>query len=516
MNIVPTICPETFSVIAASLLTSFTEVSGVFYLNGSLFCMKDPKSELLVGSSMNAVPVGYVPFSMHTHPLIAYCTAFCNIGYPSGDDMRAWFVEALNNKGPPAIHICCAIEGTYILRVRPLNDAYNYSRLGQQIFSYFARYHNNRSTVDNSEIISPTEWVDICNKFKGSFVDDKLPDTTMFDCAFQPNVVEYSNNLYCGDLKGNCKMGKKTIHEFSKRYIDRNFYEMYNAEQVQTVCKQKSKCKTNNCDSKLQTVYQVGSKYETDLPKRNMTNMDMENFRYERDLYERMMNLLIPYSVKETYITLRQAYEILKLDEWLFSLSGLEKIKKDNKIIYVSSSNSPKVDILHEVHRQIERLCQQASRKRMFPNLVKYHTKDFVIAELPLHAWIMNKFGKYEYRRTNLLGLNRPENVGYGELVSKCKGWEGGAQRNCTSNCDHKTLFLSFHAKDAHSLIIHELTHSLLEDHVYYSDNHMHPFHEYETELDNFTKKCGIVFTLESENVKSPRNSVHRINYKIL
>ena len=307
------ICEETFHIISASILSARNEISAEMVLNGNMVCIQESDSKFQKGDRMNAVSVGYVSFSMHTHPLIAYCTALCNIGYPSGDDMRAWFSEAYKNNGIPTIHYCCTIEGTYIVRVRPLRlfEEFNITRFKSKLFQYFAAYHNARSTEDSSDSITPTQWVDICNTVTPILIDDgikelekrdiengQLPNPnyykTLFDCHFIPHVVQFDSREYCGDVRANC----------SKGIPGKSFWEAYNGLKVQQVCEIANRRQHSQSDEGSQQDARLGKVwmdergvYTTDRNKKEtgkyylsqMSIDDYEDLIFEYEMYERIL-----------------------------------------------------------------------------------------------------------------------------------------------------------------------------------------------------------------------------------
>ena len=410
MPLFPLICEESFNIISASILAARNEISAEMVMNGHRVCIEQSESKFRQGDRMNAISVGYVSFSMHTHPLIAYCSALCNIGYPSGDDMRAWFSEAVKNNGIPTIHYCCTIEGTYIVRVRPLRlfQGFNVNSFKSKIFNFFAAYHNARSTEDtNSESISPTQWVDICNTVTPIIIDKDLegkpPDPnyykTLFDCWFIPHVVEFGGQKYCGDLGAKCT-GTVNKHK--------SFWEAYEGEKVEQVCRRADEGYQDSALASVQLdengIYTTDRSRECgkgdDAAKRyyksRMSTDDYEDLIFEYEMYERifavvkakskladllqegsndlegpvvsMLMDLKPFDVskistisdaallleKLSNNSLNQAYKNILIGQWFFSTSRMSTwVVREDGVASIFKVNQDKDEVMQNSARRL-------------------------------------------------------------------------------------------------------------------------------------------------------------------
>ena len=575
----PIVCKVTFDVIAASVLLGSNEISGAMQIEGEHVCLEHGNIE--EGSTMNAVSIGYAAFSFHSHPLIAYCSDGCSLGYPSADDFRAWLNEAFEEiEKLNALHYTICIEGTYIVRVRPIpnevNKNYYAKTCPRKLFQFFVRYHNRRSAKRfNPEAqINATEFCDIVNNVTWDDLGVKGMKRTVFDMIFRPHIVTYDGRRFCGSTYG-CGEG---IDAFYKYYIN---------TKVEKTCESLRKCHDRDgapggCKTELTKLQQAREEEEYDpiVPLRDA------DFYYEREIYSRLIAVMGSVKTKrqrrkarltnwktgQGHLTYSEAYDELQLDKWCFAkeytenpppvfektrdaiselvklvnlfgggntsafggeymdwvkacneteqvkqikyIASVQPINEDLKTIHATVNSIENFDEKYKHQKQRDTANEQRELKELqrgldetikrvveegnaanainkifaeqephwISNLIEYHSKkEYGIFEMPREARFLMKDGSYVTRPTGLDGLNVP--IG----ISK-----DGAE------CARKELFLRTDdkSKEAYDkLVIHELTHSLVKDHYFLSDNHYGMFHLGMFWLNAVCKSKSITFS---------------------
>ena len=468
---IPKICSVSFDVIAASIMSGANEISGAFHHENGQVCLR--YKEILEGSQMNAVSIGYCPFSFHSHPLVAYCTDHCSLGSPSGDDFRAWVIEAIDTARLPAIHYTVCIEGTYVVRVRPVPEGVSGSSVPQKVFKYFSKYHNQRSakrfTPDRQ--ISPNEFCDIVNKTTWRDLTGIEGHVgTVFDMLFFPHVVVYDGRRFCGSEDG---CGESLTA----------FYRHYVRNKVEKTCHRLQSCHRTNkgkCDLQLSRLQQCELVYDPDHPYRDAL------FYYEREMYSRMLMVMSTQGVK----TFEEVYDMLFLGKWCFAMNTMHTCVVDGEVYQVNNEaecacarvcscdkNVKRAMRLSEIRVKISTLLDFLEEVKNNPEtaveellwgsrLLYYHrTNAYGISEIPVKAMVLTKSAAWESRdiRDSLGGLNKPMGVS----VDRKK-------------CERKELFFNIDGGGLHGLILHELTHSALGDHIWRRNNHLFPFHKCE------------------------------------
>lgn len=81
--------------------------------------------------------------SAHTHHIENYRDQSCHVGWPSGEDMRWLFGVSLKYHGALVVHLCSAVEGTYIVACC-LHGAQPSHENGKDIYKYFSSSHGHR------------------------------------------------------------------------------------------------------------------------------------------------------------------------------------------------------------------------------------------------------------------------------------------------------------------------------------------------------------------------------------
>jgi hypothetical protein len=91
--------------------------------------------------------------SAHTHYIENYREQQCHVGWPSGEDMR-WIFRLAVEKGALVVHLCSAVEGTYIVACY-LHGASPEARQadanGEDIFRYFSSSHGHRCAPGHND-----------------------------------------------------------------------------------------------------------------------------------------------------------------------------------------------------------------------------------------------------------------------------------------------------------------------------------------------------------------------------
>jgi hypothetical protein len=96
--------------------------------------------------------------SAHTHYIENYRQQQCHVGWPSGEDMRWIFGVAAEHGGGPIVHLCSALEGTYIVACRLYDLTLTpdlMERNGRDIFAYFSSSHGHRCNPGRKDEGSP-------------------------------------------------------------------------------------------------------------------------------------------------------------------------------------------------------------------------------------------------------------------------------------------------------------------------------------------------------------------------
>ena len=525
------VCDGAFAEISKSILHAEGEISSEMKLISNILCFRFPDEGFKKGSRMHAAHVPYCNFSMHTHPLIAYCSALCNLGHPSGDDMRAWFEEAHGNNGWPSIHLCFAIEGTYYVRVRILDKEFVSvtKKLAQLVFVDWAMLHNVRSTKYTSsedQVKSqPKVWTDNTNKTTWGHVlqyDEKtnemptltqsekeklkpILNRTIFEVHFVPNVITFKGRHYLGEM-----LDKENTHGFGiglPPVAKDPFYKIYLLESVKATCAKQQSCEGNSeCATYITNIIPSASVYPMFID-------NCERRRHEQEAYSRIFDLVIAHhSTYGTELTFNKAYDRIGGEKWLFHSDMLYIDTKDGKVGVIKSgtkANRVKAELLQLIKKVIMQGVQelQTNSYGMSADDVSlmrkyYLNKDFTVNELPWHASFIDSKGRMVSKPTGLRGLNRPEGVKYGKILSaeaaKQCTWNGNhIDRQCDFECNHRRLYFSLDGvmhKNAFGekgvdhaalsdLIAHEVAH--VDDVLWNRNNHDDVFRKRHEALKN-------------------------------
>lgn len=521
------VCEEAFFDISKSILHAEGEISSAMKLIGTILCFCFPDEGFKKGSRMHAAHVPYCNFSMHTHPLIAYCSALCNLGHPSGDDMRAWFEEAHGNNGWPSMHLCFAIEGTYYVRVRILDKEFVSitKKMAQLVFIYWAMLHNIRSTKytrsEDQVKSQPKVWTDNTNKTTWGNVlkyDEKtneiptltqsekeklqpILNRTIFEVHFVPNVITFKGRHYLGEI-----LGKENTHGFGlglPPVANDPFYKIYLLESVKATCTKQKACEGNDkCATYITNIIPTQSVYPKFID-------NCERRRHEQEAYSRIFDLVIAHhNAYGTELTFNKAYERIGGEYWLFH-ADMVYVGKVGVIDSGAKTNRLKAELLERIKTVIMKGVQelQTNSYGMSANDVElmkkyYLTKDFTVHELPWHASFIDSKGRMVSKPTGLRGLNRPEGVKYdkilhSEAARKCT-WNGkNIDRQCDFECNERRLYFSLDGimqtnafgeksvnQDALSdLIAHEVAH--VDDVLWHQNNHDNVFKKRHKSLRN-------------------------------
>jgi hypothetical protein len=101
----------------------------------------------------SSAPTPRVHASAHTHYIGNYKEQKCHVGWPSGDDMR-WIFGVAVEKGALVVHLCAAVEGTYIVACHlhgASPQALSAHANGEDIFRYFSSSHGHRCAPGHEE-----------------------------------------------------------------------------------------------------------------------------------------------------------------------------------------------------------------------------------------------------------------------------------------------------------------------------------------------------------------------------
>ena len=96
-----------------------------------------------IAGKTSSAPTPMMRASAHTHYIQNYRDQRCHVGWPSGEDMRWLFGVSLHYGGGLVVHLCSAVEGTYIIACS-LHGAQPSVTNGQDIFNYFSSSHGHR------------------------------------------------------------------------------------------------------------------------------------------------------------------------------------------------------------------------------------------------------------------------------------------------------------------------------------------------------------------------------------
>ena len=97
--------------------------------------------------------------SAHTHYIENYRQQQCHVGWPSGEDMRWVFGVAAEHGGGPIVHLCAALEGTYIVACHLHDRALTpklMERNARDIFAHFSSSHGHRCNPGRIDEGSPS------------------------------------------------------------------------------------------------------------------------------------------------------------------------------------------------------------------------------------------------------------------------------------------------------------------------------------------------------------------------
>ena len=511
--IIPSVCSAALSVVNRSILQDPHEIAASMKLIqsavGATVCFAFKNKGPENGSSMHAPTLKYSSFSMHTHPLVAYCTAKCNLGHPSGDDQKVWYLEAHDTKALPAVHFCFAIEGCYIVHVRPLFLPAKLTRhLAEHIMTLFASKHNTRST-DISEPHEQTQsqpkvWCDDANSLTwrelavwDSDVLDALGDMAdepVFEVYFIPNVITYKNKMFLGEIFDSAKKGK-----YANIQKNGPFYKAYLHSQVEEACQARQRCPIKgDCDIPISNVELVdGVVYGP----QHITDHQL----FQQDVYNRLICVISAHTkYNDKTLEFNEAIKFLGLHAWLFSVGSLQKVKIGNSTVRViprdQNEQKAAAELLLKVKDHIRDITQKLQNKNtadmygisqeQVKSMAAYYLSDkFEVHELPSEAWFVDLSGHLVWKKTGLHGLNRPEGVNYDKIFEaqaqgKCKWGPDEADPRCPYECESRTIFLSLsHVKGSgfgdissannpkfSDLVAHEVAH--VDDMLWMKENH--------------------------------------------
>ena len=118
----------------------------------------------------SSAPTPRVTASAHTHYIGNYKEQKCHVGWPSGDDMR-WIFGVAVEKGALVVHLCAAVEGTYIVACylhgasRKVLAAH---ANGADIFRYFSSSHGHRCAPghDDEDYPSADAFIELTHAFR--------------------------------------------------------------------------------------------------------------------------------------------------------------------------------------------------------------------------------------------------------------------------------------------------------------------------------------------------------------
>ena len=560
-------CNAAFTSIAKCILHGNGEISSEMVLKGDeRLCFEFKNGGYKKGTRMHAATIDYCNFSMHTHPLVAYCSALCNMGHPSGDDMQAWFNEAHEN-GWPAIHLCCAIEGTYIVRVRNLDAACHSitAKLSQIVFTRWAKLHNSRSTTYTTEPLNqkrsrPQCWTDDANRVtygelfsmaakemgmvlskEERILVQEIIYQTVFEVHFVPNVITFQDKKYMGeDLPKNNTRGERDASAMKEV-----FYNVYISSLVETTCEKVKYCKKQgSCPTDITDIQPSEQVYplrfdNTNIPLSSRYTQKLRR-NHEHDTYSRLFDLVAahynayhdtqPHQTRSSHqaiLSFNKAYERLGAEYWLFwseRYVPMEIASTDYALADGKKRKRVSSDVVHVIDRGKGKNNQNAKvsqylefvKKSIQDAIAKLDTSsglskedvqkmkhyylntNFTVNELPDHASFLNKNGRMITKPTNLLGLNRPEGVNFGKILSmeqkKLCRWDGlNIDRNCDFECRSRNLFFrigsnSFGSeiKSMQDLVAHEVAH--VDDVLWARNNHDRRFEQRKAVLDKLVK----------------------------
>jgi hypothetical protein len=102
------------------------------------------RSKRTVVGGHSSVDTPSEPATLHTHSVWNYRDQVCFVGWPSGEDMRWILGEAIS--GHFAVHVCTAIEGSYIITANPAiaRIEYDRDRVANIIYRVFSSTHGRR------------------------------------------------------------------------------------------------------------------------------------------------------------------------------------------------------------------------------------------------------------------------------------------------------------------------------------------------------------------------------------
>ena len=515
---IPAVCSAALDIINHSILRDPHEIAAAMKLFQSsvgatvCFAFEDKGPEN--GDSMHAPSLHYSSFSMHSHPLVAYCTAKCNIGHPSGDDKKVWYLEAHDTKALPAVHFCFAIEGCYVVRVRPLFLHPKLTRhLSEHIMALFASKHNTRST-DISEPHEQTQsqpkvWCDYANyltwrelaEWDSDILNDlgDMADEPVFEVYFIPNVITYKNKMFLGETFDLAKMGK-----YANIQKNGPFYKAYLRSQVHEACQARQSCPIKgDCDIPISNIELVDFVYGP----QHFTDHQI----FEHDVYNRLISVISAHTkhIKDKNgnnktLEFNEAIKFLGFNAWLFSVGSLQKVKIGNSTVRVAprDQNEQKAaaELLLKVKTHIRSITKKLQNKNtadmyeisqeQVRSMAKYYLSDkFEVHELPPEAWFVDLNGRFVWKKTGLHGLNRPEGVNYDKIFEaqaqgKCKWGTDEADPRCPYECESRTIFLSLSHLNGSGfgdvcsannpkfsdLVAHEVAH--VDDMLWMKENH--------------------------------------------
>lgn len=230
-------------------------IDQVFIENGRIVAVGIPDGHSFPTDlkRMSAQQVPFDVFGVHSHPLVAYCTALCNVGYPSGNDLQVWWSSHFqSDRVVPMFNYVITLEGVYIVKVAQTSeDTYKFAKrhsdeLADAIFQYGSGLHNARSTMHSSAhmTVSPIEWCKIISNLT-------YGDLTTCRRTVISTPVNYREEAWDIATVGyeNCKKGHLLDRVFrvwfypnlielkTHMYTGLNFWKAYDKLSVNRQCK---------------------------------------------------------------------------------------------------------------------------------------------------------------------------------------------------------------------------------------------------------------------------------------
>jgi hypothetical protein len=460
--------------------------------------------------------------SVHIHPWGAYCGQLCHNGHPSANDCKAYFVSHFKDKTTiPNLHYVFAIEGVYILGVCNVSsrlDAYirrNMFDLSEAIETYMSGWHNARSTM-HATPESKVGAIDFCQKVASMYYSD------LSDCKIATQEIPMNKEMYtyehqpysppsCGDTMFEQPVFRiwfyPNVVELDGQIVSGfNMHNKINENNIEAMCSQTGSIMIHKGLPELMLSDNINLReFKEECEKLLKKHLLYEfldvrvkstrNF-LARSLLDEMYEFTLAGLRGSTSSSLHNMAKKMNLPKFLFSdYAWNSRIGKMQKVEFQerhSVQDKPGFDVYCVNENDAKTFASAGTEMiRMAKVLIESQIPDWMKQELinifldcnfsvhelhfgeEMHVLRLNEDFTYDYKpNVEVLAMAKPRatSVEFGcDLMIEPK------KQKCTNTASFRCMCFSMQSLDKESkvnVLVHEMTHVVLNDCVWKQDNH--------------------------------------------